>query len=130
MFIAILSDAGAASVNFLNVYSRWNELEEPREGLIIYGHEIKKSHESPREIERFCVQSQTSGPKGFVDMVEVTACGRCQVFSGKGWSYLGFESLDCILGNTYLPPWAKLAIHVEFMKLELEIDHCQRPCRT
>ena len=39
-------------------------------------------------------------------------------------------ALFTILGNTYLPPWAKLAIHVEFMKLELEIDHCQRPCRT
>ena len=39
-------------------------------------------------------------------------------------------ALFTILGNTYLPPWAKLAIHVEFMKLELEIDHCQRRVMT
>ena len=77
------------------------ELEEPREGLIIYRHEIKKSHESPGEIERFCVQSQASGPQGLIDMVEVTACGRCQVFSGKGWSYLGFESFTSVDSSCY-----------------------------
>ena len=140
LLIAILSDAGAPSVNFLNLYSRrnWTRGTQGRvDNLWAWDWKIPWISRGNWE---FCVQSQASGLKGLIDMVEVTACGRCQVFSGKGWSYLcrfwAFYVLrlialvtNTILGNTYFP-WAKLAIHVEFMKLELEIDHCQRPCRT